>query len=75
MRLIDSPFQEWAAARQYDLSPAVSPEETRIFADRQTQAAFDAWEAGAASIARMITEPTLETEALRKKLLALVEGA
>jgi hypothetical protein len=31
------------------------------------------WKAGAAYVARMVTESTLETEALREKLLAFAE--
>jgi len=37
----------------------------------QTEVAFDVWNSGAGYVARMVTESTLETEALREKLLAL----
>ena len=71
LRLISSPFEQTAIALGYDIAPAVSPISTRIYADLQTQTAFDMWNAGAAHVARMITESTLETEALREKLLAM----
>jgi hypothetical protein len=71
LRLISSPFEQTAIALGYDITSAVSPIPTRIYADMQTQAAFDAWNAGAAHVARMITESTLETEALRDKLKAI----
>ena len=47
----------------------------RTYADRDTQKAFDAYSAGAADTARMVTESTLQTEALREKLLAMSESA
>ena len=71
LRLVSSPFEQWAHENGYNTSPAVSPAPTRVYADSQTQAAFDAWDAGAADVARMVTESTLETEALREKLLAI----
>jgi hypothetical protein len=51
--------------------PAVLPADNRDYADAQTQAAFDAWSAGAGHVARMITESTLEAEALREKMREL----
>jgi hypothetical protein len=73
LRLIDAAahFEDWAKDHGYNTAPAVLPAANRVYADRDTQAAFDAWNAGAASVARMITESTLETEALREKLLKL----
>jgi hypothetical protein len=44
----------------------VSPSETRQYADRRTQEAFEVYKAGQQNVARMITESTLETEALVK---------
>ena len=70
MKLIDAPFEVWAKREGYDIAPAVSPTAIRKYADRDAQAAFDAWNAGAAGVARILTESTLETEALREKLLA-----
>ena len=35
------------------------------------QTVFEAYQAGGANVARMLTEATLETEALREKLLAI----
>jgi hypothetical protein len=66
-----SPFEQWASSRGYEIAPAVLPAANRVYADRETQAAFDAWNAGAASVARMLTESTLETEALRERIKAL----
>ena len=66
-----SPFDVWASAHGYNTAPAVAPIPTRTYADRDTQATFDAWNAGAAHLARMLTESTFETEALRQKLLAI----
>jgi hypothetical protein len=75
MKLIDTPFDVWAKREGYDIAPAVSPIPARTYADRDTQAAFDMWNAGAAHVARMVTESTLETEALREKLLAFAREA
>jgi len=71
MKLIDTPFQVWAKREGYDLVPAVSPTESRHYADRVTQAVYEAYKAGSAEVARMVTESTFETEALREKLLAI----
>jgi hypothetical protein len=46
----------------------VFPSDIRSYADRQTQAVFEAWNGGARSLAKLLTESTLETEALRKIL-------
>lgn len=69
--LAPSAFELWAKSEGYDTAPAVLPAADRIYADHQTQAAYDAWNAGSANTARMFTESTLETEALREKILAL----
>jgi hypothetical protein len=69
------PVELFAADRGYEIAPAVSPIPERIYADRGTQDVFDALNASAASIAMMLTESTLETEALREKLLALAGSA
>jgi hypothetical protein len=53
----------------------VVPTDIRTYADRDTQAAYEAYKAGAAETARMVTESTLETEALREKLLAIAVSA
>jgi len=52
-------------------NPRVSPDSLRVYADRGTQDAFDIWNAGAAHVARMVTESALEIEALRDKLKAI----
>jgi hypothetical protein len=69
--LAPSQFELWAQANGYDAAPAVSPTDIRKYADRNTQAAFDAWIAGARSVARKLTEPTHETETLRDGILRL----
>lgn len=69
--LAPTPFEVFAADRQYDIAPAVSPSETRQYADRRTQEAFYAYRAGQRNVARMITESTLETEALRERIKAI----
>jgi hypothetical protein len=66
-----SPFEQWAITHQYDTAPAVVPTPDRRYADRNTQAAFDAWNAGEKNVARKLTESTLETEALQEKIQAL----
>ncbi len=71
LRLMSSRFEVWAQANGYNTAPAVSSSDLRTYADRDTQAAYEAWNAGAAHVARMVTESDWETEALRKKLLAL----
>jgi hypothetical protein len=59
--LAPSPFEQWAASHGYDISPTVLPGAICQYVDRDTQAAFEAWNAGAQSVAKMITESTLET--------------
>jgi len=56
-------FDEWASTRGYNLAPAVLPAPERIYADRQTQEAFDAWSAAVARVARMFANSTIETDA------------
>jgi hypothetical protein len=73
--LAPSPFDLWATREGYNIAPAVSPCPLRQYADRDTQKAFEAYNAGAAHTARMVTESILETEALREKLLALAVSA
>ena len=51
--------------------PPVFPDSTRIYADMKTQTAFEFWNAGAAHLARMLTESTIETEALRERIRKL----
>lgn len=69
--LIPSPFDEWASAHGYDIAPAVSSTNIRKYADRDTQAVFDAWSAGTQSVAKMLTESTLETPALIDRIRGL----
>jgi len=66
--LASSAFEVWAQANGYNVAPAVAQSNLRTYADRDTQAAYEAWNSGAADTARMATESTLETEALREKL-------
>jgi hypothetical protein len=51
----------------------VAPTEIRQYADRDTWAAFDIWNASAAIFARMLTESTLESEALKEWINSLAE--
>jgi hypothetical protein len=56
--------------------PPCLPPTSESIADCDTQAAFDAWTAGAAGVAgvaHMVTECTLETVALKEKLLSFVK--
>jgi hypothetical protein len=69
--LTPSPFEVWAAREDYDTALSVSPCPLRQFDDRDTQKAFEAYQAGAAHVARIVTESTLEIEALRERLLPL----
>jgi len=62
--LARSPFELWATNEGYDIAPVVPPADGRVYADRQTQAVYEAYNAGAASVARRLTESTLETPAL-----------
>jgi hypothetical protein len=71
MNLAPTPFEIWAADRGYDIAPAVLPDLNRIYADRATQEAFDIWSAGAASVARTLTESMFDTEALQERIIAL----
>ncbi len=68
------PFEIWASSEGYDIAPAVLPGANRTYADRDTQAALEAWNAGAQSVARMVTESTLETEALRERIQTLASA-
>jgi hypothetical protein len=68
--LAPSAFERWAADYRLDLAPAVVPTATRVYADLATQVLFEAWSAGAASVARTLTESTLETPALRERIRA-----
>jgi hypothetical protein len=52
----------------------VSPSDIRIYADRRTQDAYEAYTRGQADVARMLTESTLETDALVEKILKLAES-
>jgi hypothetical protein len=65
------PFDEWASAHGYDITPAVSPTNIRKYADRDTQAVFDARSAGTQRVAKMLTESTLETPALIDRIRRL----
>ena len=47
--LAPSPFELWAAREGYDTAPAVVPTDIRAYADRDTQAVFVAYKAGAAT--------------------------
>jgi hypothetical protein len=69
MSLTPSPFELWAKREGYNIAPAVLPAPNRAYADRDTQAAFEAWNGCGRYLARMLTESTLDTEALREKLL------
>jgi hypothetical protein len=69
--LAQSPFDVWATREGYDTAPAEVPCPLRQYADIVTQKAFEAYQAGAADTARLVTQSTLETEALREKLKAL----
>jgi hemoglobin-like flavoprotein len=66
-----SPFEIWAKREGYDITPAVLPSAIRQYADRETQALFNAWTAAGRVVAQMVTESTLDTEALREKLKAI----
>jgi hypothetical protein len=43
-------FESWAKACGYDIAPAVSHTPVRLYADRNTQAAYEAWSAGIAHV-------------------------
>ena len=66
-----SPFEQWAAREGCNIAPAAVPAPDRRYADRDTQAAFDAWDAGCRYVAMIMTEFTLEAEALREKIQPL----
>lgn len=75
VKLAPSAFELWAYANGYDTAPAVLPAADRLYADRLTQEIYDAWNAGSANTARMLTDSMLETEALRERIQALAIGA
>ena len=74
MKLVPSSFDQWASAKGFDISFAVCPDRTRVYADRRTQEAFDAWNAGASSVARMVTESTIETQPLIERMRELADS-
>ncbi len=51
MNVNPSPFEQWALDNGYDITRAVSPCEIRQYADRATQAAYDAFRFGQQSVA------------------------
>jgi len=69
--LAPTPFELFAADRGHDIARAVLPDSKRVYADRYTQELFETWNAGAAYPARMLTESTVETPALREKIREL----
>jgi hypothetical protein len=69
--LAPSPFEVWARDNGYDTARAVVPAHDRRYANRDTQAVFDAWDAGCRYVAMILTESTLETEALRERIRML----
>jgi hypothetical protein len=71
--LAPSPFELWAKREGYDTAPAMLPAANRTYADRDTQAVFDAYNRGAGDTARMMTESTLETPALRERIKTLAD--
>ena len=71
LHLAPSPFELFAASLGYDVAPAVSPSDIRQYADKLTQEAFDAWNAGACYVAGIVTESTLETRALVERVREL----
>jgi len=73
LALAPTPFDIWAEDNGYDITRAVSPCELRAYADRSTQEAFKAYKAGQREVARMVTESTIETDALRDRLLELAK--
>jgi hypothetical protein len=64
-------FERWVTDNLCDITTAVLPAENRVYADPQTQAAFDAWNVGAASVARVLTECAVDTPALRERIREL----
>jgi hypothetical protein len=65
------PFELWAAREGYNTAPAVSSPTSAPMRTVTLRLRYEAWIAGAAHVARMVTESTLETEALRDKIQAL----
>jgi hypothetical protein len=66
---IPSAFETWVIARHYDTTPAVCPSAHRIYADRHTQALYDAWFAAKAEAdARLAAATNLVDAALHFKL-------
>jgi hypothetical protein len=68
---VPSAFERWATANQFDIAPAVLPAPDRVYADRNTQAVYEAWMAGGAHVVGMLMEATFETEAFREKMREL----
>ena len=66
-----SPFEQWAAREGCNIAPAAVPAPDRRYADRDTQAVLDAWDAGCRYVTMIMMEFTLEAETLREKMQAL----
>jgi hypothetical protein len=71
LKLLPPAFERWASPNGYDISPAVSPTETRTYADRRTQEAFEAFSAGESNLARALTDSTFETEVMRERVYGM----
>ena len=75
LSIAPTPFEQWASAQGYNITPAVSPCAARAYADSRTQEVFEAWSASAAHFARMITDSTIETPALIEKVRGMADRA
>ena len=74
VKLAPSPFEIWAVQHGYDIARAVLPD-SRVYADRRTQEVYEAWTGGAHWVARILTESTIDSPALREKIRALAGDA
>jgi hypothetical protein len=68
--LVPTPFEQWALACGYDIAPPLALP-NRKYNDPLTEKLHEAWQARGEHIARLLTESTLDTEALREKILGL----
>jgi hypothetical protein len=73
--VVPSPFEQFASDRGYDITPAVLPTENRVYADRQTQGAYETWLDGARHVASMLSDSTFNTEVFRAKMRKLAGNA
>jgi hypothetical protein len=69
--ILPTPFELWASSTATTLPPPRFPPETASMRIAARRKHMRPWQAGASSVARMLTDSTIDTEALREKIRGL----